>query len=163
MRKFLLPVLAGLVALTVVTAVSADNNNVKQKGNLRHGADPFCNLAGYLTIGTEAPDSTFKLSFKSNPNTLTAKVKLKDGLPAETYEARLIQGVSDCFTVDGHFTTNESGKGKLTIEEPALSPGRAVIFLCATPCASDFFASFPILIHGPATASPLAPGGPAAQ
>jgi opacity protein-like surface antigen len=150
----------GLVLAGVLATVAFASNSVQQKGDLNHGANPLCSSIGYASVGTLS-ESSFQLSYKSNGNQLKAKVKLKGALPGTQYELRLIQNLGDCFVTDATFTTNGKGNGKAQRVEGAVSD-RAVVFVCRLgACGSDFYASVPNMLHGPATLAPVS-SGPAA-
>lgn len=80
------------------------------------------------------PDTgTFGFAVVTKPASgkLVVTVALKDAHPDTTYDVRLIQLLpdqSDCHTIDGTLTTDDSGDGSTNVHEPAL-PGAGSMFV----------------------------------
>ena len=49
--------------------------------------------------------------------------------PNTTYRVELIQGIDDCFTTDGTFTTNGQGNGSVSVSEASVSD-HAFVAVC---------------------------------
>lgn len=148
-------VLAVVTAGAIAGGVLAAQDNARQKGNLFHGAAPFCTINAYFLQGTES-NSKFQLRFRDRSDLLTANVKLRDAQPNHTYYVRLIQGFFDCFHNDATITTNNRGRGRVAFAETATT-NTSVLVVCANPlCLTlDFYASKPKFLHeGPGLLTP---------
>ncbi len=147
MRKLFALLVIALSAVAVASPAGAGGNGADRM-TLYSNGDPFCDLSGFLTIGT-ATESSAVLQYDKSLNQVGATVTLKGVTPNQTYYVRLIQGNDDCQTDDGTVTTNGQGNGTLSIAEPAVNT-KADVFVCNTPapgCAGEHYASEPIYSH----------------
>ena len=70
------------------------------------------------------------INYDQDTNTVLATVSGKALEPNTTYNVELIQGIDDCYMVDGTLTTNGQGKGNVHVSEESVS-GTAVIAVCS--------------------------------
>jgi hypothetical protein len=83
-------------------------------------------------------------------NTVSATVHIDKQQPNTTYNVRLVQGISDCFSVDAQVTTNGQGNGTVHVSEPSTSstalvavdpagPGGILCFVCGPYFVTDTY------------------------
>jgi hypothetical protein len=98
-----------------------------------------CNLE---SIGNpETPTGSHAvLRFDKDANTVGATVQLKGLAPNTSMQVRLIQGVADCFTIDGTIVTNGQGNGTLAVSEAAVST-KASVFVWGSDYSGPYYMS----------------------
>jgi hypothetical protein len=108
-------VVAGVVA-GVAVAGGGGSGNFPLLGP---DGNAFCDGSGVIS-GT---DGGFGFAIINEPGsaTISATVKLQSLKPKTTYFVSLIQGVSDCGTVDAIITTNGAGNGTAHMSEASVS------------------------------------------
>jgi len=79
----------------------------------------FCDGSG-VDAGAPGGFGFAVINAPSN-GTVSATVSVKGLKPNTSYTVRLIQGVADCFTVDGTIVTNGVGNGTINVSEPSVS------------------------------------------
>jgi hypothetical protein len=139
----LLAVLAVLASLGLVfgTGVAGADKGAAQRVDI-YGPnfDYFCDFSG-IANGTETPTGSYAvLQYDKDANTVGATTQLRGLEPDTSYQVRLIQGVSDCFTIDGTITTNSQGNGTLNVSEPAVST-QAAVFVWRSDFTGSFYES----------------------
>jgi hypothetical protein len=80
----------------------------------------FCDGSGAFS-GHDGGFGFAVINYDKDTNDIMATVSLKGLDPNTTYNVRLIQGVDDCFTSDGSFTTNGKGNGNICVSETSVS------------------------------------------
>jgi hypothetical protein len=125
MRKFL-GLSLSLALLAALTASPAAASNVKQF-YLGDDYGYWCDLSS-LYSGDPLDVGFANINYTGNGK-IEATARVKGLEPNSEYKVRLIQGNSDCFTVDAVFTTNGKGHGGIHVREDAVigSPGVILI------------------------------------
>lgn len=119
-RLFLVvPILTAMALAIGPVAASAAEGGAEKLALLGPFGNAFCDGSGVLS-GT---DRDFGSAIFNAPgdNTVTVVVHLEKLKPNQSYTLRLIQGGSDCFAVDRHFTTNEVGNASEYFSEKSTS------------------------------------------
>ena len=111
MKRFVLMGFFAVVLALGLLVGSALSANPQQKGFLFLGAKPSCALNNFAQEGTISP-STYRLVFRAKAGQLVGKVVLRAATPLTAYTVSLVQGGSDCHTVDGTLTTNGRVEGE---------------------------------------------------
>ena len=108
------------------------------------GADPFCDLIGFVFPGSPSA-SLAVLQYDKSLNQVAATVSLKRALPNTTYFVRILQGDdTSCFTDLGSVTTNGQGNGSINVSAPATGTEADAFVWDETGFgSSDYFASAP--------------------
>ena len=130
--------LVALVAAVCLIAgpASADANRLTVFGPNFEWACDFSSSLGPQT----ATGSYAVLQYDQSQNSVGATTQLRGLAPNTAYEIRLIQGNSDCNTVNGTITTNRQGNGTLHVAEPSTST-EAAVFIWDTAHTGPFYES----------------------
>ena len=136
---FAVAMIAGIVAIFGTGVAGADKGAAQRLDMYGPNFEYTCDFS--IPIGDQTPTGSYAvLQYDKDANTVGATVQLRGLAPNASLQVRLIQGIDDCFTIDGTITTNSQGNGTLNVSEPAVSK-QAAVFVWGSDFTGPFYES----------------------